>query len=377
MAGGIFLIEQGGGLAEMLPGPYESEDNIQALLAQYPSLLAGDQIDPDAPRRWLLIAREMPVPGEKDGGGRWSLDHLFIDQDAIPTLVEVKQRSDTRIRREVVGQLLDYAANAVVHWSEGHMRDCFLARCAKDLVDPDAALLGHLGGPEVDPELFWKKAFENLRHGIVRILFVADEIPSELRRVVEFLNEQMRDTEVLAVEIRRYVGGGHQSIVPRVFGHSLGAQQRRSSQEPARQWNEELFLRELGEQTGPENVAVAQALLQWATQSSARIDYGKGRQSGSFFITFDHKGTTMWPIGLWTYGKLEVQFQWLRNNPAFADSARRLELCRRLNAIRGVKIPEDAIERRPNVLLSVFRDAQAMKQLLEILDWTREQLQAT
>jgi hypothetical protein len=23
--------------------------------------------------------------------GRWSLDHLFLDQDAIPTLVEVKR----------------------------------------------------------------------------------------------------------------------------------------------------------------------------------------------------------------------------------------------------------------------------------------------
>jgi hypothetical protein len=50
------------------------------------------------------------------GGGRWSVDHLFLDQEAIPTLVEVKCSSDSRIRREVVGQMLDYAANAVVYW---------------------------------------------------------------------------------------------------------------------------------------------------------------------------------------------------------------------------------------------------------------------
>ena len=36
--------------------------------------------------------------------------------DANPTLVEVKRSSDTRERREVVGQMLDYAANAVVYW---------------------------------------------------------------------------------------------------------------------------------------------------------------------------------------------------------------------------------------------------------------------
>jgi len=57
----------------------------------------------------------MSIPDREDGSGRWSLDHLFLDQDSIPTLVEVKRSSDTRIRREVVGQILDYAANALVY----------------------------------------------------------------------------------------------------------------------------------------------------------------------------------------------------------------------------------------------------------------------
>ena len=33
-----------------------------------------------------------------------------LDQDAIPTLVKVERSSDTRVRCEVVGQMLDYAA---------------------------------------------------------------------------------------------------------------------------------------------------------------------------------------------------------------------------------------------------------------------------
>lgn len=64
----------------------------------------------------------MGIPGEEGGGERWSVDHLFLDQDAIPTLVEVKRSSDTRIRREVVGQMLDYAANAVVYWPAESIR---------------------------------------------------------------------------------------------------------------------------------------------------------------------------------------------------------------------------------------------------------------
>src|SRR5262249_47674536 len=36
----------------------------------------------------------MGVPSEEEGGGRWALDHLFLDQDAVPTLVEVKRGGD-------------------------------------------------------------------------------------------------------------------------------------------------------------------------------------------------------------------------------------------------------------------------------------------
>jgi hypothetical protein len=51
---------------------------------------------------------------------------LFLDQYAVPTIVEVK-RSDSRVRREVVGQMLDYAANAVVCWPVEALRTRFEA----------------------------------------------------------------------------------------------------------------------------------------------------------------------------------------------------------------------------------------------------------
>ena len=111
MNAGMYLINEDDQLVEMSERPYNSEALLQKLLATHPSLLAGNQINSTAPRRWLLIAREAPLPSEQDGANRWSVDHLFLDQDAIPTIVEVKRSSDTRIRREVVGQMLDYAAN--------------------------------------------------------------------------------------------------------------------------------------------------------------------------------------------------------------------------------------------------------------------------
>ncbi|MCU0838292.1 MAG: hypothetical protein MUE49_06160 [Rhodospirillales bacterium] len=63
----IFLIDSKGGLVAMSATAYDSEELLQSLLADYPNLLAGAQIDPLAPRRWLLVEREVGVPSA-DGG---------------------------------------------------------------------------------------------------------------------------------------------------------------------------------------------------------------------------------------------------------------------------------------------------------------------
>jgi hypothetical protein len=136
VSGGVFL-RRGDDLIPMVEERYELEDNLQALIAKHPNLLAGDQVDPDAPRRWLLLSREAALASEEDGAGRWSVDHVLLDQDAIPTLVEVKRSSDTRIRREVVGQMLDYAANAVVYWNLDSLRSRFEERCRSSDRQPE------------------------------------------------------------------------------------------------------------------------------------------------------------------------------------------------------------------------------------------------
>jgi hypothetical protein len=70
MPGGIYLIKVDRSLVEMEEKPYDSEDLLQGLVAEYPNLLAGDQIDGDQPRRWLLISREMSLASEEEGSGR-------------------------------------------------------------------------------------------------------------------------------------------------------------------------------------------------------------------------------------------------------------------------------------------------------------------
>jgi hypothetical protein len=236
VAGGIYL-RQGDKLVAMTEQPYATEDVLQQLLELYPELLAGDQPGAE-PRRWLLVAREVSLGSDDSGAGRWLVDHLFLDQDAVPTLVEVKRSSDTRIRREVVGQMLDYAANAVVYWRVDALRATFEANCAQRGADP-AIVLANVLDPDADADEFWIRVRTNFAAGRLRLVFVADAIPDELRRIVEFLDKQMVSTDVLAIEIKQYVDadGQHQTLVPRLVGRTEAARQTKGRS--ARVWNRE------------------------------------------------------------------------------------------------------------------------------------------
>ena len=217
--GHVFLIDGRGELLRMPEEAYPLEADLQALLARHPDLLPGDQIDPGDPRRWLLVGREIGVPpgdGEPDW---WSLDHLFLDQSGIPTFVECKRASDTRSRREVVAQMLDYAANGTAYWSVDKLRAKAEATANEMGTTLDPAIHELVGpGAELDPGNFWDQVDENLRAGRVRLLFVLDSASRELRRLVEFLNERTKDVEFAVVEVKRYAGGGSEVMVPRVLG---------------------------------------------------------------------------------------------------------------------------------------------------------------
>ena len=199
----------GGALTAMKPAAPGNEDEMQELIARHPEVIA----DEDGPL--LLIRREQPIAdGEADG--RWSLDHLFVTRDGVPVLVEVKRAVDTRLRREVVGQLLDYAANGTAHWKAGVVAESFAATALKAEQDPDMMLSAFLDGATA-PDAFWAQVDANFAAGRIKLLFVADAIPRELARIVEFLNEQMR-AEVRAVELSWFTGGGVTALAPRVIG---------------------------------------------------------------------------------------------------------------------------------------------------------------
>lgn len=226
MAQGIFLIDDTGELREMELSKYESEDDLQKIIAKFPRLLSFHSSEASS-ADWILIKREIGVPQQEGGANRWSLDHLFIDSTGLPILVEVKRSTDTRIRREVVGQLLDYAANAVAYWPIEYIQNSFAQECAQQGTNPEESLNDFLG-EKITIENFWLTVKTNLQAGRVRLLFVADSIPDELRRIIEFLNAQMEPAEVLGIEVKHFTDGKLRSVIPNVVGETMAAKIRKS-----------------------------------------------------------------------------------------------------------------------------------------------------
>ncbi|WP_440950751.1 hypothetical protein [Methanosphaerula subterraneus] len=370
----IFVLNDQGALVPIFEREYESEDIFQQMLAKFPELLlTGDDRTPYS--GLLLLTREQDVPIEAGGSRVYSLDHLFVDQDGVPTLVEVKRRSDTRNRRELVAQMLDYASNGLACWNVEDLRRNFEQTCREIDKEP-AGVLAEFLGDGGDAEGFWMQIAENIRDERIRMVFVADEISVELRRIVAFLNRQMRSSEMLAIEVRQFVGEGVRAFVPDLIvrpaasmgGHSSSADTMRQA------WTEDRFMTVLDEKAGAEVVGVARSILDWGIKHATRFWWGEGKKDGSFGPVFCWKGTDYYPVFVWSTGVGKIQFQWLKLRPPFDSIEKRRELLDRLNAIPGIALPEDALGGRPSFPLRALVPAEARKRFLAVLDWVVDEV---
>ncbi|AFY80991.1 hypothetical protein [Oscillatoria acuminata] len=380
MGGGIYLIQDEDRLVEMIEQAYDNEDRLQELLEKYPNLIAGDQIDRATPRQWLLISREMPIPAEDEVNGQWSFEHLFIDQNAIPTLVAVKHTQEDRIRREIVGQMLDYAANVLIYWPIESIITQFESNCRDMGRDPEQVFEEFLG-TDAHEDRFWDKVKTNLQAGKLRLVFVSDEISPELRRVVEFLNEQLDPTEVLALEIKQYVSqDGLKTLVPRIIGQTAEAQQKKASAtRERRRWDEASFFHEFETRQGYEEAQMARKIQQWVRRHEPTVEvvWGTGDLYGGFLAKLKQKGRKS--IALFTVdisGDFVISSSSYATQPPFDSPENWHQLRSRFSSI-GLSLPADSSETRlPTFPLSTLQDESALQQVLETFEWIVEKIQS-
>lgn len=197
---------QGGRVVKMPEHSYEQEADLQKLIADNPDLV-GRAWDDNDDNHIILISREQKSQVSEDDGNSFSLDLLMVDSESVPILVEVKRSTDTRIRREVVAQMLDYACRASA-WSVDDLKEKF----RKNNSEPY---------PDCIDDMFWSNVAANLKARHFRLVFAADEIPDTLRILIEFLDLSMSNIDVYGVEIRQFKTSDTTMISSSIIGNSI------------------------------------------------------------------------------------------------------------------------------------------------------------
>lgn len=371
MTPGLYFKSARGELTELEPRVLGETADLQPLLARAPRLLAGDR--DGSTGRYVLVQRELGIVHGEDAGARWSLDHLFLDDEGVPTLVEVKQSSNTQIRREVVGQLLEYAANFTNYWSAERIRNSFENAWRDKGREPEEVLQEAVGVG--DAEAFWATVDERITARRLRLIFVADAIPSELRQIIEFLNEELRNTEVLGIEIREHAGDGGSLITSRAIGSTEAARAGKggSGGRKWRRWTEPEYLATVLEQRGKEDHAMLVRLVTWAKQQDPplTITFGTGLHTPGMQIGIKRADAYLLPFTFYSGGGVEINFQQMAGvpYPPFHRLDKRRELQRRLIDELGVDVPEDRISLRPSFSRKVLLDEARFEKFIEIYEW--------
>jgi hypothetical protein len=192
---------------------HQSEDALQQLLATAPDLLPGAETGLP-----LAVAREFPV-----SAGR--IDILGVDIDGEITLCECKLATNPGIRREVVGQLLEYAS-VLQGMSLADFADRFETRTKTALT----ASVAQIAGEGFDAEPFEQRVGDNLAAGRFRLVIVVDRISDALRQTVLYLNDHL-DRAVLALELAYLRDGDVEMLLPQIYGAESADRRRPSRSE--------------------------------------------------------------------------------------------------------------------------------------------------
>lgn len=276
----------------------DEEGELQDLLESNLDLIPGDQINNDDPPQWLLVKREMPVQDPSSGEVRWSIDFFLTDQHAFPTFVECKRYANTQSRREVVGQVLEYAANAHHYWDREQLREMASTSAGKRgcSVEDEFRRLG-ISDTEDD---YFDRVVENLREGQLRIIFFLEHSPDELRSIVDFLNRQTERTEFLIVEARLFELEGMRIAVPSVFGYTEQARRVKrpvSSNRKSRVLSSDEFWSLLRENTDSECVNATRKLYDalmiagYAEKLGGSLQFKLPDVSGDIIVALHTNGT--------------------------------------------------------------------------------------
>ncbi|HXD10435.1 MAG TPA: hypothetical protein VN653_10260, partial [Anaerolineales bacterium] len=153
------------------------ENWLQKFIFEHHMAIPINEIEP-AFAPLIPVCRELPTNAGQ-------VDLLFVNNNGLLTLVECKLWKNPEARREVVGQILDYAKE-ISQWTYQHLEDA-IGKTQKTGRTSLFQLVSQQS--DVDERDFVDSVSRNLRRGRFLLLIIGDGIRENVEQMAEFLQK--------------------------------------------------------------------------------------------------------------------------------------------------------------------------------------------
>ncbi len=398
----------------------DSDFIVQLALANSPELIPGDQIDPDNPRRWLLVESGIDDP---ETVATKSL--VLLDQTAMPTFVICEEISSGKDHNRSVASMIALATQATVTWSGKKMRLLAKETATEQGQTLEERLLSLLGG-EPDEDAFWAAVDDNLNKRQMRLIFVSEVITNELWQMLQFLDGTMSTVQVLAMEMKQFQAAGQTALLPRIVGYgeplsngsdgskSNGATvvatsapvwtqepkinnpksdpvqirpnpevrlatnglkaskplaEKRFSAENSGAWNEITFFRDLTSRNIESQALVGSQIFNWAKKNTSRLEWGGNADRGAFAPISEQDTGKCQLFVVTSNGWVELNLASYKKHSPFDQPEKMARFFEKLSAIDGLGLPAEALEKKALLPFSTFTSPARLAQFLKVLEW--------
>lgn len=212
-------------------GDGDTDEYIQDLIHQIPELISVEGAGQNEPNLKVCIKNTQGNGSQDDSG------LIGVDGDGSITIVECKVADDSSARGQIMGRVLEYAANL---WEISYEEFDSM------VINSEGRSIAELMSEKIPAEEWSEEKFKGsisatLQQGDFRLVMVVNGITDELRRTIKFLNARGPFSfETYAVEMLHFSDGQVDVVVPKIVSfaemeNNIPAKEASPSQIPVSQ----------------------------------------------------------------------------------------------------------------------------------------------
>jgi hypothetical protein len=175
----------------------------------------------------------------------------------------------------------------------------------------------------------------------------------------------MNPAEVLALEVKQYVGQNLQTLVPRIIGQTAAAQQRQRSSGSGAPGDETRCFEALERDRPATEADVARELYEWARRHGLRVWRGRGQRVGAFLPMLDTHRRKYYSFAVTTDGRVHLQLHRMTGRPALADHEYARGMLEALRTVPGLEVSDERLDGVPSFDMRLLTEPTALARYIE------------